>query len=209
MSDMQKKEKKPSVWTIVGLGNPGEEYESTRHNTGRMAVMAVTDDFLAKDWSSDYKSKSLVSGGKIGGKKALFVLPDNFMNNSGECVKKSIKVADMSGLVVLYDDLDLPLGTIRVSYNRGDGGHKGLASIIKALKTEAFVRVRVGVTPVTPSGVLKKPLGEDAVVKFILGKWQGTELKNLNQVFKKKVLPCLSMIIENGREKAMGEFNRG
>lgn len=196
---------------IAGLGNPEdnakENYAGTRHNTGRMLVQwfAESNDF--PDWKADKKIKALVSGGKVGKEKVLLVLPDNFMNNSGKSLAplvKSKKAAEK--LVVVYDDLDLPFGTFKISFNRGSGGHRGLENIITSLKTREFVRVRVGISPTTPSGKPKKPAGEEKVLKFILGKFKPEDLAILKKL-SKKINEALAMIVIEGREKAMGEWN--
>lgn len=195
-------------YLIIGLGNPGEEYAGTRHNTGRMVIQKLE----AGDWKLDKKLNALVNKGKIGeGKKAeavMLVMPETMMNNSGRAVAlliKSKKVAEK--LIVVYDDLDLPLGVLKVSYNRGDGGHRGLASIIKALKTREFVRVRVGIAPTTLSGKIKKPNTEEGIIKFILGKFKDSELAELKKIIKKAVA-AIGTIVTEGRERAMGEFNK-
>jgi PTH1 family peptidyl-tRNA hydrolase len=103
---------------------------------------------------------------------------------------------------VIYDDLDLPLGTMKVSYNRSSGGHKGVESIIKALKTEAFIRIRIGTSSSTPSGKLKKPQGEKAVEKHILSDFKKPEVDVLKKVFK-KVEVALEALVEDGLQKAM------
>jgi len=126
---------------IVGLGNPGQEYENTRHNTGWLMVGLVEKRLNIKD-------------------KIKFVLPDKFMNNSGKVVAPLIKSKDLKDLVVIYDDIDLPLGKMKISFNRSSGGHNGLGSIIKALKSEEFLRIRIGTSPTTPSGKIRKPKGE-------------------------------------------------
>ena len=131
------------------------------------------------------------------------------MNNSGSSViyfVKSIKAAEK--LIVIYDDLDLPFGSIKVSYNKSSGGHRGVESIIKALKTEAFIRIRVGISPATAGGKLKKPKGEEAVEKAILGAFKKAELDTLKKV-SKKVVEALETILKDGREIAMMEFNQG
>src|SRR3989338_2000309 len=109
-------------YIIAGLGNPGEEYKNTRHNTGRIILECLKSsaqaDFL--DWKSDSKNKTLISSGEISGKKVTLLLPNNFMNSSGASFRtliKSKKTAE--GLVVIHDDLDLPLGKFRISFNRG------------------------------------------------------------------------------------------
>ena len=122
---------------------------------------------------------------------------------------KNKKAAEQ--LVVVYDDLDLPLGTLKVSFNRGAGGHRGLDSVIKLLKTREFTRIRIGTSSATPSGKVKKPIGEKAVISFILGKFKPKETETLKKSFK-KALEAVEIIVSEkspllGREKAMGEVN--
>jgi PTH1 family peptidyl-tRNA hydrolase len=194
-------------WVIVGLGNPGEEYSSTRHNTGRMAVefFARKNDF--REFREDKKANAHVAGGMVGKITVALVMPDTFMNKSGFAVGKFVKnVKAAERLVVVYDDLDLPLGAIKLSYDRGSGGHKGLESIMRAVKTKKFTRVRVGVSPSTPSGKVKKPSGEEEVVDFILKKFKPTEMDELKKVFK-KVTQALETIVVDGREAAMNRLN--
>lgn len=174
------------MYIVVGLGNPGEEYACTRHNTGRMAV-----SFLEKK--------------EIKGVKLVHL--DTFMNKSGSGVAKVIKSKKAAEkLIVIYDDLDLGIGQMKISYNRSSGGHKGLESIIKALKTEAFTRIRIGISPTTPSGKLKKPHGDRDVEKHILSDFKKSETEILKKVFK-KVAEAVEVLSEHGRERAMTEFN--
>lgn len=195
------------AWVIVGLGNPGEEYGSTRHNTGRMAVEFFAKKHDAREFREDKKTKAHVSSGMIGKTAVALVLPDTYMNKSGSAVVKYVKSAKAAErLVVVYDDLDLPLGAMKLSYDRGSGGHKGLESIMRAVKTKKFTRVRVGVSPSVPSGKLKKPQGEKAVVDFILTKFKAAETEELKKIFK-RISSALEMIVSDGREIAMNEFN--
>ena len=169
-------------YIIAGLGNPGQEYENTRHNIGRIVLMSIFDT----DFSFDKKINGLVSEVKIGKDKTKLVSPETFMNNSGKAVAhlvKSIKAAEK--LIVIYDDFNLPLGKIRISYNRSSGGHNGLQSIIKAVKTEAFLRIRIGVAPENAKGVAKVPHGDDKIEKFILGKLKDEEVKVIKKVSKR------------------------
>lgn len=192
-------------YIIVGLGNPGEEYENTRHNAGRMALQSLTDE----EFSFDKKTNALVSETKVGKEKAKLVAPETFMNNSGKSVAylvKSVKAAEK--LVVIYDDFNLPLGKIRISYNRSSGGHNGVESIINAVKTEAFVRIRIGVAPETAKGTAKVPHGEEKIEKFILGKFKEDEVKELKKIFK-KMPEILETLVKEGREKAMSVYNAG
>ena len=192
---------------IVGLGNPGEEYKDSRHNTGRIILenIAKSNDF--SEWKNDMKLKSLKSKGEVSGEKFDFILPETFMNNSGNAVcqitddKKKLK-----NLVVVYDDIDLPLGSLKVSFNRSSGGHNGLASVIKKVKSQEFVRIRIGIAPSTPSGKIKKPKGEDAILKFLLGKFKEDELKEIKKI-SKKVTEILEVLSSDGKDKAMSLFN--
>ncbi len=173
---------------VVGLGNPGNEYEGTRHNTGRMMVFLVQDKIDSK-------------------LKIKFITPDTFMNNSGKAVVPFIKnKKDLKDLVVIYDDVDLPIGKMKISYDRSSGGHNGLESIIKKLKSREFVRIRVGIAPSTPSGKLKKPKGEEAMLKFLLGKYKEPELKELKKL-SKKIAEALEIIFTEGKDKAMSLYN--
>ena len=193
------------AYIIAGLGNPGQEYEGTRHNTGRIILFSLTDD----EFSFDKKVNSLTSEIKIGKEKVKLIAPETFMNNSGKAVSvliKSIKSAEK--LIVIYDDFNLPLGKIRISYNRSSGGHNGLNSIIKSVKTEAFIRIRIGVAPENVKGLAKVPHGDDKIEKFILGKYKDEEMKVIKKI-SKIVKEAIEMIIKEGREKAMSVFNAG
>ncbi len=196
-----------SMYIIAGLGNPGEEYKNTRHNAGRIVLeyFRIKNNF--SDWDEKKKEKAFHSEGKIGKSKVLLVEPDNFMNNSGKSllpVVTSIKKAEK--LIVVYDDMDIPLGTFKISFNRGSGGHKGVESIIRSVKTKSFIRIRIGVAPKTPSGKIKKPKGEQKILDFLMGDFKSKESDILNKV-SKKVVEAIKMIIVEGKEKAMGEFN--
>ena len=192
---------------IVGLGNPGEEYKNTRHNTGRIILEYITKSCDFSDWKNNLKLKALCAKGEIGGTKLDFMLPETFMNNSGVSVlgvindKKKLK-----NLVVIYDDMDLSLGHYKISYNKSSGGHNGLASIIKKVKSQEFVRIRIGVSPSTPTGKMKKPKGEEAVLKFLLGKYKEDELKEIKKI-SKKISEIIKMLAEEGKDKTMTLYN--
>ena len=139
--------------------------------------------------------------------KVVLVEPDNFMNVSGKSVVPLVKNAkDAERTIVVYDDLDLPLGGMKISFNRSSGGHKGVESIIKALKTREFARLRIGICPTTPSGKLKKPKGEDALLDFIVGPFKKAEADDLKKTIKKGA-EALALILEEGREIATGKVN--
>jgi PTH1 family peptidyl-tRNA hydrolase len=193
-------------YIIAGLGNPGDEYENTRHNTGRMIL-----DYIQKKYGDEFefnkKLNSHVCQAKIGKEKVILIAPETFMNLSGKAIAplvKSTKAADK--LIVIYDDFSLPLGKIRISYNRSSGGHNGLESIIKAVKTEAFVRIRIGTARENAKGNAKLINGEDKIEKFILGKFKEDEMKVLKKIGK-IVTEAVEVLIKEGREKAMSMFN--
>ncbi|HUC88949.1 MAG TPA: aminoacyl-tRNA hydrolase [Candidatus Paceibacterota bacterium] len=192
---------------IIGLGNPGKEYENTHHNAGRIMLQEIAKANDFSEWKSDMKLKSNRSKGELDGEKVEFITPDTFMNNSGNAVVQLIDgPKKLSKLIVVYDDMDLPIGALKISYNRSSGGHNGLNSIIKKLKSQEFIRIRIGVSPSTPGGKLKKPKGEEQVLKFLLGKLKDDELKILKKL-SKKVAEIIAMISKEGKEKAMSVFN--
>jgi len=173
------------MYYIVGLGNPGEEYELTRHNTGRLALA----DF----------AKNPPAGGKV-------IFPDTFMNNSGLALKPIIKSKKMAEhLIVVHDDLDLPLGRFKIVFGRDSAGHKGVESVIKNIRTKDFIRIRVGISPVTPAGKIKKPPAEK-VIAYIIGKFKPAELKIMSKI-SKKITSAIEMIMGEGLQKAMSLYN--
>jgi len=187
---------------IVGLGNPGKEYEQSRHNTG----FIVLDNILGKvDWKN--KGDFFLHKDFLGKSQIEYLKPQKFMNNSGQVIGPLVKnKKDLQKLIVIYDDLDLPAGTMKISFNKSSGGHNGLESIIKKLKSQEFVRIRVGISPITPSGKIRKPKGEEKIIKFILGKYKEDELKTLKKL-SKKIAKALEIIINEGHPKAMSIFN--
>jgi PTH1 family peptidyl-tRNA hydrolase len=203
-------------YIIAGLGNPGEEYENTRHNTGRIVLNSIAKELGADDFSFDKKTNALVAKGKVGKDKVTFIEPETFMNNSGKALASLVKVKNNAklksktadDLVVIYDDFQLPIGRIKISYNRSSGGHNGLGSVIKAVKTEAFIRIRVGTAAENAKGDARVPHGDEKVMKFILGKYKDDEIKEIKKAAK-KAAEAVEMIVKEGREKAMSVFNAG
>jgi len=196
-----------ATYTLIGLGNPGTEYEKTRHNTGRIILEEIRKAFEFPDWKSDKKSNSLISKGKVDRVGLVLVMPETFMNKSGESVKYYITDAkSASKLIVIHDELDLPIGRIKMSFNKSSGGHRGVESIIKAIKTEMFYRIRVGISSSTAKGDLKKPKGEEAVEKCILGEFKDEEMKTLKKL-SKKVIEAIKVIDEKGIESVVTIVN--
>lgn len=172
-------------WIIVGLGNPDKEYEGTRHNIGKDVLTSLKDKLP---------------------KKAKIAELNVYMNNSGGPIKKLIttkKAAEK--LIVLHDELDLPLGRVKISFGSSAGGHNGVRSIEKALGTRDYVRVRIGISGATPSGKLKRPAPEK-IGDFVLAKFRPPEQEKLKKV-KKLVEESLNLIIEESVERAQTEIN--
>ena len=193
-------------YIIVGLGNPGEEYKETRHNTGRM-LLEWFGKSVGAGWKMDKKLNAQIAKIKTGNTRVTLVLPDTFMNKSGNSIKQlAVSSKQAEKIVVIYDDLDLPFGSAKVSFNKSSGGHKGLESIIKTLKTEKFARIRVGISPVTSTGKMRKPQGEEKMTKHILGKFKPDELTQLKKL-SKKVNETLKTFVSDGLELAMTGFN--
>lgn len=189
---------------IVGLGNPGGEYAKTRHNAGRMAVEAYAayaefDDFVLRK-----AANASVTDGSIDGEKVQLVLPEVYMNHSGKGVTsfvKSVKAAKK--LLVVRDDLDLPIGVIKMTvHGRGSGGHKGVESIMRTLKTKDFAQLKIGISGATAKGKVKKPAGEEKVVTHVIGKFSPKEELELKKAFT-KANEAIQLFITDGIEAAM------
>lgn len=193
-------------WTIAGLGNPGVDYAGTRHNVGRDVLMTIAKKEGISEFKIDKKIHAQVAKGTLFGKKALLLLPDTYMNNSGGAFKGLISSKkDGEKLVVLQDELDLPIGVVKLSFGSGSGGHKGIDSIHKVLKTRDFVRIRIGISPSTPSGKTKKPDAEK-IVDFVLGTFRPAEEEKLKKV-RKTVAEALELLLTSGRSAAMNQIN--
>jgi len=195
-------------YIIVGLGNPGPEYEKTRHNAGRIVaeIFRKKNNFAA--FAYDKRMNALISKGSLAkGKDVLVVMPETFMNKSGNSMKGVISSAgELERTVIIHDDLDLSLDKIKVSYNKSSGGHKGVESVMRALGTEKFMRIRVGISPADKKGRAKKPHGEDKINNYILKQLKADDLKLLEKQAKKSAEAVAAIIME-GKEKAMTDFN--
>ncbi len=199
---------------IVGLGNPGKKYEKTRHNLG----FRIVDQFQRENNFPKFEFKkefcSLISEGKFNNEKIILAKPQTFINLSGKAIKflilshslKKLTINAMASIVrylgnlwVVHDDIDLPLGKIRISIGRGSAGHKGVESIIKELKTKNFIRFRVGIHSKTG-----KPKN---VESFVLQKFNKEEKRIVKEVIEKTVR-AIEVVIKEGLEKAMSRYNK-
>jgi len=188
-------------WIIAGLGNPDAGYTGTRHNTGRDFLTALVKKEGVGEWKDDKKIKAQIIKGEMFGKKVTLLLPETYMNNSGLSFKTLVgskKQAEQ--LVVLQDELDLPLGRVKLSFGASAGGHRGIDSVQKAIKTKDFVRIRIGISPATPSSKLKKPDAEKTV-DFVLGKFKPAEEEKVKKA-RKLVAEAIKDLLIDGREAA-------
>ena len=180
-------------YLIVGLGNPGTEYEKTRHNAGWIIIDQAYPNL---EWERDsYANAGTAKEGDL-----LFVKPATFMNLSGETVQYFVDKKDYipENIIVIYDDIDLALGKIKISFDRGSGGHNGIKSIESCLGSREFIRIRIGISKLLETGELVKP--------NVLGKFEPGELEILAEV-SKRVKFAIDTIVKEGKEIAMTEFN--
>ncbi|MGM0482447.1 MAG: aminoacyl-tRNA hydrolase [Patescibacteria group bacterium] len=187
------------------MGNSGEKYENTRHNVGFVTVDLLKDNWGFESWRSDRYVNSFLSCGEAEGEEVVLVKPNTYMNNSGKAISGLLKKREMSAdqCVVIHDEIDLPLGFVKMSFARGEGGHKGVRSVINALGTKDFLRIRVGILPEgLEQGSLKKVGGKGAVESFILGNFTREEREEIIKAGG-RVKEYLEIIIREGREKAI------
>ncbi len=187
---------------IIGLGNPGKEYEKTRHNAGRNAVELVAKQEGFDEFVFNKAANALVAKGVLAGENTTLVLPETMMNLSGQAAVAFVKSPKAAkNLLVIHDDLDLPLGTIKLVFGRGSGGHKGVESIMRALKTQDFARIRIGISAAGKRNQAKKVSGEEKVIKLVIGKWKPGEEATVKKVLK-KVAEVLRLFATEGIEVA-------
>lgn len=184
-------------WLIVGLGNPGARYEKTRHNLGFLLV-----DRLAREFQTQVKReecRSLIGRAEIENEPVELVKPQTFMNLSGEAISCLLKKENRSQkkLIVISDDLALPLGTIRLRAKGSAGGHNGLKSIIACLRTEEFIRLRIGIQP---EHVLRD------TKDFVLENFSKTDFQTVEKVLEQSA-EAIRSVLRDGAEKAMAQFN--
>lgn len=181
---------------IIGLGNPGEQYKNTRHNVGFQAVNKIAENFQFPIFNFQSKSNAEISQGEIAGKKIILAKPQTFMNESGKAVQEIIKNKPEGDLIIVHDDVDLPVGKIKIVKERGSAGHKGVESIIKSIGNDGLVRFRIGV------GAEKNSQAMDIVLK----NFSESEQKIIDLAVQKTVL-ALELFIKEGLEKTMNEYN--
>ncbi len=185
------------MYVIVGLGNPGKQYENTRHNVGFHVI-----DKMAKDHNisvTKIKHKAVVGEGRIGSEKVLLVKPQTYMNLSGQTlldIYQYYKI-DPENIIVIYDDIDLEVGKIRIRKKGSAGTHNGMRSIIYNLQFDTFPRIRIGVS---------RPENGQDLASFVLSKFKKEEIDPLNETVERVALAIESIIKEN-IDMAMNKYN--
>ena len=184
------------MYIIVGLGNPGKKYENTRHNMGFLAIDRMAEEYgISVD---KIKFKALVGEGRIAGQRVVLVKPQTYMNLSGESVQEIMHFykEDIENLIVIYDDLDIAAGKIRVRKKGSAGTHNGMRNIVQMLSDDGFPRIRVGI------GSEKK--GD--LIDFVIGGVSKSEMELLREGVTQASKAAVA-IVEKGIEKAMNEYN--
>ena len=184
-------------WLLVFLGNPGKEYANTRHNIGFLAADALEKRTGVK--FNKLKYRALTGEVTLGGQRVLVVKPQTYMNLSGEAVKLAggfYKIPP-DHILVLYDDVSLPLGKLRIRASGSAGGHNGIKNIIAHLGTDAFPRIKVGVGA---------PQREDGLVDWVIGSFTASERKVVDAAIE-KALDAAECVIEHGVSEAQNRFN--
>ena len=192
-------QRKVSVsWLIVGLGNPGGQYDNTRHNAG----FAVADELARRGGFAiqRVKFKALTAAAQVGGQGALVMKPTTYMNLSGEAVGEAARFYKLSPdhVLVISDDVDLPLGKLRLRTGGSAGGHNGLKSLIQHLGSDRFPRLKVGVGG--------KPHPDYDLADWVLGKLTGEDKKLMDETVK-RAADAVECFLKDGPQKTMSQFN--
>lgn len=194
---------------IVGLGNPGEKYSDTRHNIGFMVIDKLALELGLRKTDGWQKSKAL-SCEIIKFADVLLVKPQTFVNGSGTAVSKVIAFykGNIEDVWVIHDDLDLPMGKIRIRVGGGTAGHNGVESIIASIKSDKFVRFRLGIGrgTIETEGNTEKHMHQSSVINYVLSRFGRSEVGNLRHLVKKGMEAVRTGLID-GIDKAMNKFN--
>lgn len=185
------------MYIIVGLGNPGKKYEHTRHNAGFDVLDILAEEYDIK--IDKIKHKALIGEGRIGSEKVVLVKPQTYMNLSGESVQSVFQFykVDMDHLILVYDDIDLDIGKLRIRKKGSAGSHNGMKSIIKCLGSQDFPRIRVGVSKPEPNGDL---------ADFVLSRVPKDQSDDMRSGLEKAV-KTVEEIIRTDIDMAMNKYN--
>lgn len=173
---------------IIGIGNPDEQYKDTRHNVGFMLVDYIVKKNGLTDFEFNKKLNALTLKGKVDGSSIIIAKPQTYVNKTGEsAVKlKNFYKVKPEQILVIQDDLDVPFGNTKISFDKNSGGHKGVESIMKALKTKKFYRLRIGLAKpaLQKARQQSEKKRDDFVVKFVLSKFSPSEHDEIKKIFK-------------------------
>jgi PTH1 family peptidyl-tRNA hydrolase len=186
---------------IVGLGNPGRSYASNRHNIGFICLSHFARALAIK--FDRKQALARIGTGAVAGNKVVLARPQTYMNNSGQSVSRLLRkfAVNPKDLLVIHDDLDLPLAKIRIGSGSGSGGHKGINSIIEELGTRDFTRLRIGIgRPANPNPT------EDDIIAFVLSNFTSEEKKAINQIIP-RIAEAILCLLTEGLTLAMNKFN--
>lgn len=193
------------MYYVIGLGNPGAKYAHTRHNIGREIVAQFAEVEQCNEWTRDKAANAYLAQCAVHDASVTLVLPETYMNRSGETVR--YLRMEPSEMIVVYDDIDLPLGKIKISKGKGDGGHNGMKSILGAVATNDIIRIRVGVAPTSFwTGDVKRPAGGAALERFVLSRFKLAERRARDRVAE-QVFHAITTIVADGVDIAMNQFN--
>lgn len=187
------------MYIIAGLGNPGRQYAHTRHNVGFDAIDVLAEKYNIK--VENAKGRALTGSGRIEGQSVLLVKPLTFMNLSGESIQALTdfyKIDETSQLIVIYDDISLPPGQLRIREKGSAGGHNGIKSIISHLGGQEFLRIKVGVG--------EKPAGWD-LADYVLSRFAEDDRKKVEEALERAADAAVCLMTD-GVEAAMNEYNR-
>ncbi len=194
------------MFYIIALGNPGNEYDLTRHNVGWLMADALRAHYDFSEPVMSMKHLGRISRGTIGEHDVTLLYPDTYMNNSGTAAAKLVPKEERENIIVLQDEIALPVGTLKLSVGRGDGGHNGIRSLIGSLGTREFARVRIGIGPTSFFTGKMKIVSGDALPKFVLGRFTKRELSEL-AALTDTVAEAVRLIIAHGPAMAMNKYN--
>lgn len=197
---------------IIGLGNPGGQYEGSRHNIGFHVLDSLLEDLLKLDktyWEKDKYIKSLLKKVVIGNEEIVLCKPQLYMNNSGFVVSEVLKKYNFSPLdaYIVYDDLDLPFGKIRIRFGGAAGGHKGVESIIKVLDTDKFLRIRLGIGRPSRHEGSQRDKSTLAVDDYVLSSFSPNE-KGKVRTMTKEAIKTIKVIVKDGIDLYMSKYNK-
>jgi peptidyl-tRNA hydrolase, PTH1 family len=191
-------------YCYFGLGNPGEKYAHTRHNVGQIVLSYIERDKEVQRSEVFDHRKSYTTHLEIQNAPAIFFYPKCFMNSSGGFVKRFRNPENM--IVIVYDDIDLPFGEVRFSYNKSGGSHNGVLSIVKALSTQKFATIRIGISQVDSLGRIRRITGAGKVQDFVMAEFSHGELALLKKEIAKKVENIMKLLPEHGIQKTQSVY---